>query len=182
MSEFAKKAPVHGLIAEFEQPHDLVEAATAAHEAGYRRMDAYSPLPIHGLAAALGHTRRQLPWIVFAGGIAGCLAGFGFQYWVSVIAYPTNIGGRPLNSWPAFIPVTFEMTILAAAFAAVFGMLALNGLPRPHHPIFNHPRFALASKDRFFLCIEARDPGFDGESTRKFLEGLNPREVAEVEA
>jgi len=171
---------VYGLMAEFEDAGDLVAAAHRAREAGYRRMDAYSPLPIEELHEALGFEDRRLPLIVLVGGMIGALSGYGLQWWASTIAYPLNVGGRPLHSWPAFIPVTFEMTILVAALSAVFGMLALNGLPQPYHPVFNVPRFALASRNRFFLCIEARDPRFDLQKTRAFLEALNPREVSTV--
>ena len=171
---------VYGLMAEFEEPGDLVAAAHRAREAGYRRMDAYSPLPIEELHEALGFHDRRLPLIVLVGGMIGAVAGYGLQWWASTIAYPLNVGGRPLHSWPAFIPVTFEVTILIAALSAVFGMLALNGLPQPYHPVFNVPRFALASRNRFFLCIEARDPQFDLQKTRTFLEALNPREVSTV--
>jgi hypothetical protein len=151
------------------------------HEEGYRRVDAYTPYPIEELSEAIGVKQTRLPYIVLFGGIAGGLAGYLLQYWTSVIDYPLNVGGRPLHSWPAFIVPTFEMTILGAALAAVFGMLALNGLPRPHHPIFNAPGFALASRDRFFLCIEAEDPRFDLEKTAAFLRSLGPREVSNVE-
>jgi hypothetical protein len=173
---------LHGLMAEFDDPNALVAAAHRAHHEGYRRMDAYSPFPIEELHEALGMHHTRLPLIVLIGGVLGCLGGYGLQYWVSAVAYPLNVGGRPLNSWPAFVPVTFECTILAAALAAVFGMLALNGLPMPHHPVFNVPRFALASRNRFFLCIEACDPKFELEETRRFLETLEPREVSTVAA
>lgn len=178
----AEAPPIYGLVAEFKDPTTLVAATVRAREAGYRKMDAYTPFPIEALAEALGFHERTLPLIVFAGGLAGALAGYALQYWVSVIAYPINVGGRPFHSWPAFIIATFETTVLFAALAAVLGMLALNGLPRPHHPLFNVPRFALATRDRFFLCIEAADPMFDRVETRKFLESLGPREVSEVEA
>jgi hypothetical protein len=171
---------IHGLMAEFDDANALVLAAASAHDAGYRRMDAYSPFPIEELHDALGSHRSRLPLIVLIGGLVGCVAGFLLQYWASAIAYPINVGGRPFNSWPAFIPVTFECTILGAALSAVLGMLALNGLPMPYHPVFNVPRFALASRNRFFLCIEARDPKFDVEATRQFLETLKPREVSTV--
>ena len=173
--------PWYGLLAEFERPEDLLAAAENASEAGYSKMDAYSPLPIHGLAAAVGFPRTNLSYIVFVCGVLGAIAGYSLQYWIHVIDYPVNIGGRPLHSGPSFIPVTFELTILFAAFGAVFGMLGLNKLPMPYHPVFNAPNFNRASQDRFFLCIEAEDPQFDLEKTRTFLEGLNPQEVTQVE-
>jgi hypothetical protein len=177
----APKHPlVHGLMAEFEDPNQLVAAAQRAREAGYRRMEAYSPLPIEELHEAIGFHDTKLPLIVLIGGLIGCLSGYLLQLWVSTVAYPLNIGGKPLHSWPAFIPVTFECTILGAALSAVFGMLALNGLPQPYHPVFNVSRFALASRNRFFLCIEARDRKFDLTETRHFLETLEPREVTVV--
>ena len=176
----AKSPAVYGLIAEFEDPNELVAAAHRARHEGYRRMDAYSPLPIEELHEALGFAHTRLPLIVLIGGIVGCVGGYGLQWWASTIAYPLNVGGKPMHSWPAFIPVTFETTILVAALSAVFGMLALNGLPQPYHPVFNVPRFALASRNRFFLCIEARDPKFDLDGTRRFLEQLGPREVTTV--
>lgn len=172
---------VYGLMAEFSDPTSLVKAADRAYEKGYRKMDAYSPYPIEELAEAIGFHHSKLPMIVFLGGLIGCIGGFFMQYYASVISYPINIGGKPLNSWPAFIPVTFECTVLMAAFAAVFGMLALNGLPEPYHPVFNVKRFALASRNRFFLCIESGDPKFDLVSTKQFLENLSPREVSVVE-
>ena len=174
------KSDLYGLMAEFDDPNALVLAATSAHEAGYRRMDAYSPFPIEELYHALGAHASRLPLIVLIGGLVGCISGFLLQYWTMAVAYPLNVGGRPFNSWPAFIPVTFECTILGAALSAVLGMLALNGLPMPYHPVFNVPRFALASRNRFFLCIEARDKKFDVDATRQFLESLNPREVSTV--
>jgi len=173
-------SPVYGLMAEFDDPASLVAAAERAHHEGYRCMDAYSPFPIEELHEALGSHHTRLPLIVLLGGLFGCIGGYGLQWWVSVVAYPINVGGKPFHSWPAFIPVTFECTILGAALAAVLGMLALNGLPQPYHPVFNVPRFALASRNRFFLCIESRDPKFDIEGTRRFLETLNPREVSTV--
>ena len=171
---------IYGLMAEFDDPNALVLAAASAREAGYRRMDAYSPFPIEELHTALGSHHSRLPLIVLIGGVVGCLGGFLLQYWTMAVAYPLNVGGRPFNSWPAFIPVTFECTILGAALSAVFGMLALNGLPMPYHPVFNVDRFALASRNRFFLCIEAKDKQFDVEATRQFLESLKPREVSTV--
>ena len=171
---------IHGLLAEFDDPTSLVVAADRARENGYVCMDAYSPFPIEELHHAIGMHHTRLPLIVLIGGLVGCFGGFGLQYWVSAVAYPINVGGKPFDSWPAFIPVTFECTILVAALACVLGMLALNGLPQPYHPVFNVPRFALASRNRFFLCIEARDPRFHLEETRRFLETLNPREVTTV--
>ena len=174
------RPPIYGLIAEFASPAALVEAAHRAHAEGYRRMDAYSPFPVEELAEAIGFKKTRIPLVVFTGGLLGCIGGFFMQYYAAVIDYPLNIGGRPLNSWPAFIPVTFEMTILGGALFAVLGMLALNGLPMPYHPVFHVPRFALATRDRFFLCIEATDPKFDREATARFLAGLQPFEVSEV--
>jgi hypothetical protein len=172
---------VHGLMAEFDDPGALVAATSKARAEGYRRLDAYSPFPIEELHEAMGAHHSRLPLIVLIGGLVGCVSGFLLQYWVSTIAYPINVGGRPFNSWPAFIPVTFECTILGASLSAVLGMLALNGLPMPYHAVFNVPRFALASRNRFFLCIEARDRKFDLDATRQFLETLGPREVSTVD-
>jgi hypothetical protein len=171
---------VYGLMAEFDDPNTLVTATRRAYHEGYRRLDAYSPFPIEELHEALGAHHTRLPLIVLIGGLVGCFGGYFLQYWVSAMAYPINVGGKPLHSWPAFIPVTFECTILVAALSAVFGMLALNGLPMPYHPVFNVSRFALASRNRFFLCIEARDTKFDLEGTRRFLETLEPQEVTTV--
>jgi hypothetical protein len=171
---------LYGLLAEFDNPTALTRAAEAAHREGYRRMDAYSPFPIHELPAALGHPRTRLPLVVLIGGVVGCVGGYLFQLWVSASAYRLNVGGRPYNSWPAFIPVTFEVTVLVAALTAVLGMLIRNGLPRPHHPLFNVPRFSLASRDRFFLCIQALDPRFDRERTFQFLSSLPAVGVVEV--
>ena len=176
----AELPAIYGLMAEFDDATALVAAAQRAHQEGYRTMDAYSPFPIEELHEALGSHQTRLPLIVLIGGLCGCLGGYLLQYWVSAVAYPINVGGRPFHSWPAFIPVTFECTILVAALSAVFGMLALNGLPMPYHPVFNVPRFALASRNRFFLCIEAHDKKFDLNETRSFLETLNPREVTIV--
>jgi hypothetical protein len=177
----SKTAPVYGLLAEFEGPEELVQAVRRARAAGYRKMDAYTPFPIEHLAEELGFHRTALPVVVLIGGLIGCSGGFLLQYWISALDYPLNIGGRPFNSWPSFIPVTFELTILCAALFAVLGMLGLNGLPMPYHPLFNSPRFALATRNRFFLCIEAGDRQFNRETTARFLSELNPKGVSEVE-
>ena len=176
-----RQAPdLHGLLAEFDSPQRLVEAAHRVHEAGFRKVDAYSPFPIEELAEALGHHHSKVPLLVLGGGLAGAAAGIGLQFWVSTQAYPLNIGGKPLVSWPMFIPVTFECTILGAALTAVFGMFILNKLPQPYHPVFNNPRFAMASRNRFFLCIEATDQQFDLDKTRAFLDTLGAHEVTTV--
>jgi hypothetical protein len=180
MAHDAPTTTLHGLLAEFETPKALVAATEQARLHGYRSMDAYTPIPIEELGEALGLRRTRLPRLVLAGGILGGLAGYGLAYWTQVIAYPMNIGGRPLNSWPHYIPVTFETTVLGAALTAFVGMWMLNGLPQPYHPVFNAPSFARASLDRFFLCIEATDPRFDRHATRKFLESLHPVGVTEV--
>jgi hypothetical protein len=171
---------LYGLMAEFTTPEELVAATRKAYEDGYRIMDAYTPMPVDGLPEALGSERTWVSTLVFLGGLAGCVGGFVLMYWITCIAYPLNVGGRPLYSWPAYIPPTFECTVLAASLTAVVGMLALNGLPEPYHPVFNVPRFQLASQDRFFLCIEARDPRFDLPVTKGFLGGLKAVEVSEV--
>jgi hypothetical protein len=171
---------LYGLLAEFETPEHLAKAAAAARDAGYRRMEAYTPFPVHGMTEALGFRPSRLASLVLLGGVVGALSAFALQYWVSAVAYPLNVGGRPLNSWPSFVPVTFEVTILVASLTAVLGMLALNGLPRPHHPLFGVERFQHASRDAFFLCIEAADPRFDPAATRRFLESLEPRGIHEV--
>ena len=164
--------PLYGLLAEFHTPGDLVKAAHAVHDGGYRHVEAYTPYPMEEVIEALHLGHSHVPRLVLAGGIAGLLGGWGLQYWTSVIDYPINIGGRPFNAWPAFVVPAFETTVLFAALAAVLGMLALNGLPQPYHPVFNSPAFSAASRDRFFLCIEAADPKFDREATRRFLEDL----------
>ena len=175
-----KRDPIYGLMAEFDSPTALVEAAQQTSNAGYKKIDAYSPFPIEELSEAIGFHKNGVPLVVLVGGILGGLTGYLMQYWISAIAYPVNVGGRPLNSWPAFIVVTFEMTILFAGVAAVFGMLALNGLPMPYHPVFNVPRFAFASKDRFFLIIFSSDAKYELTATRRFLESLHPRSLSEV--
>ncbi len=174
------KTPIYGVMAEFDNPTALVNAARAAHEKGYRKMDAYTPFPIEELSEALHLKKNKLPLIVLIGGILGGLTGYLMQYYITVVYFPINVGGRPLHSWPAYIVITFELTILFAAFAAFFGLLALCGLPMPYHPAFNVERFALATRSRFFLCIEANDPLFDRAATTSFLEALEASEVSEV--
>lgn len=176
----ATRAAIYGLLAEFERPSDLVTATARAREAGYRRLDAYSPYPVEGLAEALEFRRTRMPLVMLVGGIVGGVGGFFLQYYDSVISYPLNVGGRPLNSWPSFIPVTFELTVLCSALAGVFGLLGLCGLPQPYHPLFHSPRFARATRDRFFLCIEAADARYDAHETRRFLHGLRAVHVEEV--
>jgi hypothetical protein len=177
-----KRPPIYGVIAEFDNPTDAVAAARRAYEEGYRRMDAYSPYPIEALSEAIGFHGSRLPLIVLIGGIVGCLGGYLMQYYLNAVDYALNVGGKPQHSWPAFIPITFETTVLGAALAAIFGMLALNGLPEPYHPVFNAPNFALATRDRFFLLIEARDAKFDRAGTAAFLRNLDgAREVTDVE-
>ncbi|HTS31177.1 MAG TPA: DUF3341 domain-containing protein [Bryobacteraceae bacterium] len=171
---------LYGVVAEFDSPSDLVRAARAAREQGYRKLDAYTPFPVEELTEALHLHKNRLPLIVLIGGILGGLTGFMLQYYVTVVYFPINVAGRPLLSWPAYIIITFELTILFAAISTVLGLLALCGLPMPYHAMFNVPRFALASRNRFFLCIEASDPMFDREGTCSFLETLEPREVSEV--
>jgi len=175
-----QRSHIYGVIGEFEKPDQLVHAAAKIREAGYRHYESYSPFPVEGLPEAMGMKRNLVPLITLIGGLVGGLGGFVFQYWVNVYAYPMNIAVRPLNSWPAFIPVTFELTILCASISAVFGMLALNKLPQPHHPIFNAHRFSHASQDRFFVCIQARDKKFNLAETARFLQGLAAQHVSEV--
>ncbi len=175
---------LHGLIAEYSSAQELLDAAEKSHAQGFRAMDAYSPFPIEALSEVIcDHHRSKVPLICLTGGVIGALAGWGLTYWTSTIAYPLNVGGKPLNSWPAFIPVIFECTILFAAFSAGIGMIALNGLPEPYHPVFNVARFReKGARDGYFLCIEATDPKFDREGTRAFLSGTGAVEVDEVEA
>jgi len=181
MSASSPGAPLHGVIGEFESPAALIEAVRQARVAGYRKMDAYTPYPIEELAHALELPRTKLPILVFVGGALGCATGLGMQWFATAIHYPINVGGRPLASWPSYVPITFELTVLFAAIVAVLGMLALNGLPMPYHPVFNVPSFALASRDRFFLCIESADLLFDPQKTKALLASLGAREVTEVE-
>jgi hypothetical protein len=172
---------IYGLMAEFDAPEPLLEAASRAHAAGYRQMDAYSPMPVEGLAEAIGFRGTTVQYLVFAAGLLGATGGFYLCWWMTVVAYPHNVAGRPLNSWPAYIPITFESMVLVACLTAVIGMLVLNGLPQPYHPVFNVAKFEHASRDKFFLCIEASDSKFDILATRDFLEQLGPQEVTEVE-
>jgi hypothetical protein len=180
MNERASKRGVYGLIAEFTTAEAIVEAARQTRMAGYQCIDALTPFPVHGIDEALELPRNGVPLIFFIGGIVGGLTGFGMQVFAHVFNYPINVGGRPLYSWPAFIPITFELTILFAGLSGAFGMLALNGFPKPYHPLFNAPNFDLASQNRFFLVIEADDPKFDASGTRVFLESLHPVDVNEV--
>jgi hypothetical protein len=175
-----KRTPVYGIMAEFDSAQALVDAAHHTHEAGYVKIDAYSPFPVEGLAEAMGFHKNRVPLVVLIGGLIGGISGYALQYWVSAVSYPINVGGKPYHSWPAFIVVTFEMTILFAGISAVFGMLALNGLPMPYHPVFNVPRFALATKDRFFLIVFSTDPKYSPSETRRFLESMAPRSISEV--
>ena len=175
-----KRDPIYGMMAEFDTPVALVEAAKRTYQAGYKRIGTYTPFPVEGLAEAIGFHRDEVPLVVLIGGIVGGLTGYLMQYWMSAVAYPLNIGGKPYHSWPAFIVITFEMTILFAGISAVFGMLALNGLPMPYHPVFNVPRFTRASRDRFFLVVFSSDVNYDPAATRRFLESLDPRSVSEV--
>jgi hypothetical protein len=175
------KPDLYGVMAEFTDAERLLEAAHRTYAQGYRRLDAYTPFPVEGLAEAIGFERNRLPLIVLLGGLLGGVGAFFMQWYSSVIDYPINIGGRPLNSWPAFIPITFEVTILVAALSAVFGMLGLSGLPKPYHPVFNIPSFEMASRSHFFLVVHGDDPKFDRAAVREFLEGLGPKDVFEVE-
>lgn len=180
MTHHHEPPAVYGLMAEFLHPEEVVEAAQHAYGRGFRSMDAYSPMPVDGLAEAIGFRRNRVPLVVLIGGLSGAFIAFFMQWYSSVIDYPLIIGGKPYNSWPSFIVITFELTILGAALSAAFGMLAMNGLPRPHHPVFNAPNFAMASRSRFFLCILANDPLFDLEDTRQFLQQFKPREISVV--
>ncbi len=172
------RTPVYGLLAEFATPQEVLAAARRARSAGYRDVEAYTPYPVEGLSEELGMRRTRVPFVVLMAGLVG--VGFFMQYWSIGVDYPLDVGGRPINSWPVYIPITFEVMVLVASFGALLGMIFLNGLPKLYRPVFNVPRFALATQDRFFLCIEATDPRFDREATRQFLVGLNPAEVVEV--
>lgn len=171
---------LHGILAEFDTPTQLVDAARRVRDAGYTKTDAFSPFPLHEIDEALGVKRSILPYLIFTGGVTGLVAGLGLQYFVHVIDWPLNVGGRPHFSLPSFIPPAYELTILFAAFVAVFGMLFLNGLPSPYHPVFNVPRFALATREKFFLIIEAKDPKYDYEQTKSFMQTLDAQEVFDV--
>jgi Protein of unknown function (DUF3341) len=171
----------YGIMAEFAQPEQLLNAARLAYQAGYRKMDAYSPYAVEGVAEAIGFHKTRVPLVVLIGGILGALTGYLMQWYSAAIDYPLNVGGRPLHSWPAFVPITFELAVLFAAIAGLLGMLWMNGLPRPYHPVFNAPQFKLASQTRFFLCIEANDQHFNANEVREFLRSLAPISVAEVE-
>ncbi|MGB7586472.1 MAG: DUF3341 domain-containing protein [Terriglobales bacterium] len=175
-----KRSRVYGIMAEFDSPTALVAAARQTHEAGYRKIDAYSPFPIEELAEAIGFHHNNVPLVTLIGGLTGGVSAYLLQWWIATVSYPVNVGGRPYHSWPAFIVVTFEMTILFAGIAAVFGMLALNGLPMPYHPVFNVPRFAFATKDRFFLIVFSSDPKYNAAETRRFLESLGGHAISEV--
>jgi len=175
-----KDTGTYGLMAEFDDVNNVITAARRVYGAGYRKIDAYSPFPVEELSEAIGFHKNGVALVCLVGGLLGCTGAFTLQWWINTISYPINIAGRPLNSWPSFIIVTFEMTILFSGLSAVFGMLALNGLPMPYHPVFNVPRFEFASKDRFFIVIFSSDRNYDATRTRQFLEGLNPISVAEV--
>jgi hypothetical protein len=175
-----KDAPIYGLMAEFEDVNEAIVAARRTYAEGYRKIDAYAPFPVEELSEAIGFHRNGVALVCLVGGLLGCTGAYFLQWWINTISYPVNIGGRPFHSWPSFIVVTFEMTILFSGLSAVFGMLALNGLPMPYHPNFNVERFARASKDRFFLVIFSSDKKYDPAGTRAFLEGLNPLSIEEV--
>lgn len=172
---------LYGIMSEFNTATELVDAARRVRDGGYTKTDAFSPFPLHEIDEALGIKRSVLPYLIFAGGITGLMAGIGLEYFVHVYDWPIIVGGRPHFSLPAFIPPAYELTILFAAFTAVFGMLFLNGLPSPYHPVFNVPRFALATREKFFLIIESGDPLYDYEKTRSFMESLGGQEVFDVE-
>ena len=172
---------LYGLMAEFTDAHQIIEASRRAREAGYRDLEAYSPFPVEGLSEALDQRDMSVPWLMFIAGAVGAVGGFAFLVWTLGVDYPLNIGGRPLFAWPSYIPITFEITVLLAALTGIVSMFMLNGLPAFYHPVFDHPDFPRATSDRFFLCIEATDPRFNREETRRFLESLGPVDVDEVE-
>ena len=173
---------VHGVMAEFLTPEELIRAGKRAYAEGYRRMDAYTPMPVEGLAEAIGFKKNRVALAVLIGGSFGAIGGFTLLEWIACIAYPHNVGGRPLNSWPSWIPITFESMILCSAITSLLCVLLMNGLPHPYHSVFNVPEFARASKDRFFLCIESSDPKFRTEEVLDFLRGLGGSEVSIVPA
>ncbi len=173
---------LYGMMAEFADANDLLQAAQKTHAAGYRRLDAYSPFAIDGMDDALSLHSFKISYIVLGGAFVGMIVGFGMQYFAAVINYPVNVGGRPLDSVAAFLPITFELAVLVGAFAGLIAMLVLNGLPMPYHPVFNVPEFKEMTRGRFFLCIEARDPQFEAAATRQFLESLKAIKVSDVEA
>jgi hypothetical protein len=175
-----KPPRLYGLVAEFIAPEPLLAAAQHAREAGYRRMDAYTPFPVEGLAETLGMRFTGVPLLTLLAGTLGGSGAYFMQWYSATIHYPLNVGGRPLHSWPAFVPVTFELTVLCASLTAAFGMLFLNGLPRPHHPIFNTPHYEERNASRFYLCVEARDAKFREEEVRRFLEEQKPEYIWEV--
>jgi hypothetical protein len=174
------RTPIYGLLVECATPEEILAITRQAREAGYTRMDAFTPYPVEGLATELGLPRTRVPFVVLVAGLVGAATGFFMQYWSMAVDYPFNSGGRPPNSWPAYIPITFEVMVLVASFAAILGMLFLSGLPQPHHALFNVPRFVQGSQECFFLCIEATDPRFNLEETKRFLAGLQTKEVMEV--
>jgi hypothetical protein len=176
----AMETKLYGMLAQFGSAQALMNAVEKARHEGYRKMEAYTPYPIHGLSEALGFHKSKLPWIIFGGGATGAILGFAMQWSSAAYFYPINVGGKPYFSWPGFVPITFECMILLAAFSAVLGMLGLNGLPQPHHPLFNSDAFSHASRDKFFLCVESEDPKFNVEQTKAFLETLHPEEIDEV--
>lgn len=173
---------MYGVMAEFDDPNAVVAAARKTYAAGYRRINAYSPYPVEELSEAIGFHKNMVPRTVFICGLLGCIGGFALQFWTNAVTYPLNVGGRPLVSWPAMIPVAFECTILLAAFGAFLGNILMNRLPQPYHPVFNVPGFARASVDRFFLCIKSDDPKFNDAEARAFLASLGAKEVSDVES
>lgn len=180
MSDWSTPTGLYGVMAEFSDAGALVHATKAAYAAGYRKMDTYTPYPVEECAEAIGFHHNRVALVVLLGALAGMCGGYGLAYWVSAITYPINVGGRPFHSWPSFIPVTFESAILLGSICGVIGMLAMNKLPQPYHPVFNSPNFSRASRDRFFLCIESEDPKFRADEVKRFLQGFNPEEITEV--